>query len=285
MQVDKLSPGHPRTTSVSITKTVFFIAVLVLSHNSFAESKTYTFGIVPQQSASTMAKVWIPLLSHLEKASGVSLRFKTDSSIPKFEEKLAKGEYDLAYMNPYHYVVFHEQSQYEAIAKAKDKLIKGIIVVPRNSPIVNLDDLHGKTMAFPAPAAFAASILPRAYLKSKHIDITATYVNSHDSVYANVALGRYTAGGGVMRTFKNTPEKYRNELKVLWTTNGYTPHAFAGLSTINTKDLEKVKQAMIDLDKSEDGKKLLNALKLQGIEAARNKDWDDVRELNINLLK
>ena len=232
-----------------------------------------------------MAKVWIPLLSHLEKASGVSLRFKTDSSIPKFEEKLAKGEYDLAYMNPYHYVVFHEQSQYEAIAKAKDKLIKGIIVVPRNSPIVKLDDLHGKTMAFPAPAAFAASILPRAYLKSKHIDITATYVNSHDSVYANVALGRYTAGGGVMRTFKNTPEKYRNELKVLWTTNGYTPHAFAGLSTINTKDLEKVKQAMIDLDKSEDGKKLLNALKLQGIEAARNKDWDDVRELNINLLK
>ena len=270
---------------MSTTKTSLFIAIFLLCHNSFAESKTYTFGVVPQQSASTMAKTWIPLLSHIEKESGIILRFKTDGSIPKFEEKLAEREYDLAYMNPYHYVVFHEQSQYEAFAKAKDKLIKGIIVVPKNSPIEKLDDLHGKTMAFPAPAAFAASILPRAYLQGKHIDITPVYVNSHDSVYANVALGRYTAGGGVMRTFKNTPEKYRNKLRVLWNTNEYTPHAFAALSTVNTKDLEKIRRAMIDLDKSENGKKLLEALKLRGIEAAHNKNWNDIRELNINLLK
>lgn len=261
------------------------MAVLMLCNISFAGSKIYTFGVVPQQSASTMAKAWIPLLSHIEKESGISLRFKTDSSIPAFEEKLAKGEYDLAYMNPFHYVVYHKQSQYEAIAKAKDKLIKGIIVVPKNSTIEKLDDLHGKTMAFPAPAAFAASILPRAFLQGKHIDITPEYVNSHDSVYANVALGRYPAGGGVLRTFENTPEKYRSELKVLWTTSGYTPHAFAGLSTINTMDLEKIRQAMIDIDKSEEGKKLLKALKLRGIEAAQNKDWNDIRELNINLLK
>lgn len=265
--------------------TVIFIVILALCQNSFAEQKTYTFGVVPQQSASTLAKSWIPLLSQIEKESGINLRFKTDSSIPVFEEKLARGEYDLAYMNPYHYVRFHEESHYEAIAKAKNKRIKGIIVVTKNSPIKTLEDLKGTTMAFPAPAAFAASILPRAHLQGLNINITPEYVNSHDSVYANVALGRFPAGGGVFRTFENTPEKYRNKLRVLWTTKGYTPHAFASLSTINIEDLKKIRQAMINLEQSEEGKKILNTLKLNGIESAYNKDWDDVRGLNINLLQ
>ena len=64
--------------------------------------KSLSFGVVPQQSATRLAEEWGPLLAEISRRSGVALVFKTAPSIPVFEERLAKGEYDLAYMNPYH---------------------------------------------------------------------------------------------------------------------------------------------------------------------------------------
>ncbi len=53
------------------------------------------------------------------------------------------------------------------------------MVVRKESAIHPLHDLSGKTLAFPAPAAFAASVLPRANLANNDIPFTAKYVSSH----------------------------------------------------------------------------------------------------------
>ena len=67
--------------------------------------KTLTFGVVPQQSAGKLARNWGPILKHVEKETGIVLRFATAPSIPEFERRMAQGEYDVSYMNPYHYTV------------------------------------------------------------------------------------------------------------------------------------------------------------------------------------
>ena len=78
------------------------LGVLLMAHIQAQEAQpSLTFGIVPQQSASRLAEEWGPLLSELSRRSGVLLVFRTAPSIPVFEERLAKGAYDLAYMNPY----------------------------------------------------------------------------------------------------------------------------------------------------------------------------------------
>ena len=157
-----------------------------------------TFGIVPQQSASRLAELWGPIAAYLGEKTGLEVQFRTAPDIPAFEQRLASGEYDIAYMNPYHYTVFHESPGYSAIAKARDKRIKGIIVVRKESPIERLEQLDGEQLAFPAPAAFAASILPRSHLKAIGIEFIPKYVSSHDSVYSSVAKGFFPAGGGVI---------------------------------------------------------------------------------------
>ena len=83
-------------------------------------------------------------------------------------------------MNPYHYVVASESPGYQAFAKVADKKIRGIFIVRKDSEISNLEGLSGATLAFPSPAAFAASILPRSELKNRGINFTPKYVNSHD---------------------------------------------------------------------------------------------------------
>jgi phosphonate transport system substrate-binding protein len=71
----------------------------------------------------------------------------------------------------------------------------------------------------------------------------------------------------------------------LWKTPGYTPHAFTVHPTTDATARERVAQAMYEMADEPQGRALLAKLKLKGLERARNEDWDDVRALNIQLLK
>jgi phosphonate transport system substrate-binding protein len=250
-----------------------------------AAQKPLEFGIVPQQSASRLAEDWGPVLAEISKRSGVALVFRTAPNIPGFEERLGKGDYDLAYMNPYHYVVFHTASGYRAFAREQDRKIKGILVVKKDSSYRKPADLAGKTVVFPAPAAFAASILPQAEFGRLKIHIEAKFVASHDSVYRAVASGLQEAGGGIQRTFEATPPEVRDALRVLSETPAYTPHAFAAHSRVPPEILARVLAAMTSLGADEIGQRLLAPLAFKGIAAAQDKEWNDIRALDINLLE
>ncbi len=266
-------------------KTPLIFALALLFSVSLHAEESLTFGIVPQQSASKLARLWLPLLEEVERRSGVELKFATAPDIPTFEQRVAEGEYDIAYMNPYHYTVFSSNPGYRAFAKVRDKRIKGIVVVQKASPLNDIKQLQGKVLAFPAPAAFAASVLPQANFKRAGINITPKYVGSHDSVYLSVARGLYPAGGGVVRTFNNIDPTVREQLRILWTTDGYTPHAFAAKQGVDEQRLQRVIHALLSLGDDEKGRALLTALKFKPLEAAQDSDWDDVRALGIDLLK
>jgi phosphonate transport system substrate-binding protein len=186
---------------------------------SYADETTpLSFAIVPQQSATKLAKLWAPILRYIGEKSGCALKFRTAKDIPTFEDRLLSGEYDLAYMNPYHYTLLHEKQGYLAFAKQRDKLLAGVIVTRTDGDIREIAQLDSATLCFPSPAAFAASMLPRAFLQSQGLHFTAKYVSSHDSVYRNVAMGRYPAGGGIQRTFNNIDKKIRDQFTF------YIPH-------------------------------------------------------------
>lgn len=243
------------------------------------------FGVVPQQSASTLAQLWTPILQYLSQRTGYSLQFRTAPDIPEFERRLAAGEYDLAYMNPYHYTVFHRAPGYQAFAKEKDRRIQGILVVRKDSPCQRPEDLAGQTIVFPAPAAFAASVLPRASLTRQGISFTAKYVASHDSVYLAVAKGFYPAGGGIQRTFDTIAPETRDQLRILWTTDAYTPHAIAAHPRVPAAVVKGVQQAMAAMDQDPQGRALLEAVSFKGIAPAEDAEWDDIRALGITELE
>lgn len=249
--------------------------------NTFNEPVVLVFGIVPQQAASTLARLWSPVFEQLSQNANFQLRFATARDIPTFEKRLALGEYDVAYMNPYHYTVFHDSVGYQALVKQKDKKIKGIIVVRKDSPIQSLAELDDKKVAFPAPAAFAASVLPRANLKLEGIEAEIKYVGSHDSVYLAVAQNLVDAGGGVKRTFNTMDKSTSDQLRVLWVTPGYTPHAIAIHPRVPFAIVNELKRRLVALASSPEGHEVLNRLRFNSFEPALDSDWDDVRALGL----
>ena len=155
-------------------------------------------------------------------------------------------------------------------------------MVRKESTIDSLDDLEAKKLAFPSPAAFAASMLTRAELQNRGINFTPKYVSSHDSVYRTVAAGLYSAGGGVMRTFNSVDESIRNQLEILWESSGSTPHAIAHHPRVDKKVVEAITSALIELESSDSAGSILKNLNIKGFVHATDSDWNDVRALNID---
>ena len=77
-------------------KIVALLVSIVLLHPLSSSAETLTFSVVPQQSASKLARLWSPILAYLSEQSGVKLQFTTAKDIPTFEKRLADGEYDFA---------------------------------------------------------------------------------------------------------------------------------------------------------------------------------------------
>jgi phosphonate transport system substrate-binding protein len=263
------------------------LVILVLSLVSTAlVAESYTFAVVPQHAASKIFRQWQPIITLLAKETGKEFEIVTSKDIPSFEGELKKGNYDFAYMNPYHFTIFNQIQDYQAIAKQKGKLIRGVFVVRKDSRYKTLDDLKGAQIAFPSPAAFAATLLPRGNLETNNIVYEHQFVSSHDSVYLSVANSIFDAGGGIVRTFNTMPRQIKENLRILWKSDGYTPHAIAAHSRISTDIRNSIQKALVDMIQSPDALKALNKLGFnQGFEKASNQDWDDVRRLNLQKLK
>jgi len=218
--------------------------------NPSLDGEVFTFGIVPQQSASRLAQMWGPLLN------------------------------DIAYMNPMHYAIFSDEVGYQAIARQSEKRLRGVIVARVGSEFSDVSSLDGETLAFPSPGAFGASILNRSYLSDEGVAFDPAYVNSHDSVYRAVAAGIMPAGGGVTRTLNSLDPELRAQLTVIHETEGFTPHAIAVLDQDNSGIAEILQQSLMGLADSHP--ELIEGIGMNGFEMAYDADWDDVRALEMS---
>ncbi len=267
---------------------IFVVALLLLLipvvNAPAAEPPEYIVGIVPQQSASRLARNWTPILQYLASHTGYRFRFETAADIPTFEQRLDAGRYDFAYMNPLHYIVFHSAAGYEALLAERNRRLKGIVVVQKDSPYQQISELQDQKLAFPSPAAFAASVLPRRFLQKDGVEHEPAYVSSHDSVYLTVSQGLYVAGGGIVRTFNNLDPQVRDQLRILWKTPGVAPHPIAVHPRVPAPVAEAFREAVISMTNDHTGFALLEAAGFGAFSSADDGDYDPIRQLDIHLL-
>jgi phosphonate transport system substrate-binding protein len=245
-----------------------------------ASKNILVFGVVPQQAADKLAIIWNPFLEYLSEKTGSIIKFDSAPDIETFDKRTASGEFDLAYMNPMFYTEIHQSVGYQVFAKEKDTLLKGLVVVQKNSPYQKLEDLAGKSIAFPGPIAFAATVLPLLEFKAHGINITPVYVGSHEGVYNGVARGLHAGGGGVAKTLSLTDSVVSNELRILWSSDSYTSHPVVYHPRVDRAVIEKLAKIMLDADQDERGKKLLKELRFRGFVAAQDTEYEKLKLLN-----
>ncbi|MES9991300.1 MAG: phosphate/phosphite/phosphonate ABC transporter substrate-binding protein [Candidatus Thiodiazotropha sp.] len=234
----------------------------------------YSFGAVPQFEQRKLFSIWRPILDELERRTGLGFKLVGSPKIPIFEQNYMQGDYDFAYMNPYHILKAYDSQGYLPLVRDGGRMLKGILVVAKESPIQTLQELAGKTVAFPSPNALGASLLIRAELAKLHgLKIHPRYVQTHSSVYLHVALGMTDAGGGVASTLKSQKPELRDKLRILYETRSMTPHPISVHPRVPETHRKQVQKGLLEMAQTETGAALLSKIPMRRAVAASLEDY------------
>jgi phosphonate transport system substrate-binding protein len=218
--------------------------------------------IVPQLTASKTYSGWGPVLDRIGKSTQLCFDLIVPATIPQFEADLANGRPDFVFMNPYHVVMKWREHKYVPLVASSEPLF-GVLTVKKDSKYNTLQDLSNGKIAFPAPNAFAASLLIRSLLVNNGIQFEPLYVKTHSNVYRSVARGDIAiAGGGIESTLSAEPSELKSELRVLAETKRYTSHPFSANARVPRATQERVQTAFLNLAKTPDGAELLSRIQM-----------------------
>jgi len=239
----------------------------------------------PREVVPSKTEAWQAVFDYLANETNLDFVFEPTDSQLNFEVKLAKGHYDLAYINPLQFAAFQDYPGYKAITKRKAQPLRGMIFVKRNGPITTLAQLREATIAFPGLLNFPASVVPRETLQRLNVNITPRFLSSERQVFREVAEGAFIAGSGTEAGFQAQSKGIQNALHAIWKSPGFTPHAFVAHPRIPFFSINKLQRAMIKMNKRNEGKALLPYIFVDnGFEVARNSDWDEINLIDLEAL-
>ncbi|MEJ2399009.1 MAG: PhnD/SsuA/transferrin family substrate-binding protein [Gammaproteobacteria bacterium] len=125
------------------------------------------FGVLPLQSPTKLAAMFMPLAENLQQAVNMPVQFVTAPSFSRYMQRVKQREYDIIYLNPLTYTEARKAG-YRVIVKVAQLPFTGILVVRKDGPIKSLrpEQLHpGLRLGFPDPNAFAATVMTREYME------------------------------------------------------------------------------------------------------------------------
>lgn len=244
--------------------------------------RKWSVWVVPQFRAEIIHRAWTPVLQKLSQATGLSFGLVVAPSIPAFEKALLAGEPDLAYQNPYHQVMSRRAQGYIPLVRDKKELT-GILVVRRDDPIASTAGLDQKSVAFPAPNAFGASLWIRALLAERDkVTIRPSYVKTHSNAYRSVAAGLSAAAGGINLTFEEEAVEIRSALRILMETPGVPPHPLSAHPRMPVALRDSTRRALLTLASDPATRQAMDEIPWQEVVAAdHDRDYRPLEQFGL----
>jgi len=217
--------------------------------HSADNNSTLRLLVVPQFPATEIHATWSKVLKGIENASLPKIELIFSKDITEFESAFLAGQADLIYCNPYHMVMAKKAQGYMPMIRDL-KPMTGILISPKGGEfdhIRNLNDLNGKTLLFPSPNAFGASLYMRALLKrEKGLNFVTRYVKTHPNVIRGVVRNEGQAGGMVNATLQSEDEALRGKVKIIYETPPVAPHPIAAHPRVDAATREAISLALLN---------------------------------------
>lgn len=226
----------------------------------------YRFGILPLQSPTKLAAMFMPLAEDLQQTLGTPVQFVTAPSFTRYMRRVKRGDYDIIYLNPLTYTEARKAG-YRVIAKVAQEPFTGILVVRKDGPIKDLNphDLPtGLRLGFPDPNAFAATVMTRQYMEHHGIDVNKQfhvhYFGSQDSALMALYAGLVDIIGTWRPSLRSMPDDVRKELRIIAETPPQPQMPIAVKGDMPQQDVRRIRACLLTLTRTAQGRKALAAL-------------------------
>jgi len=238
------------------------------------------FGVFPYLPPRQLESVFAPVAIDLSSALGEELIFTTAISYDQFSNKLDNKQFDIAFIQPFDYIRRAKDAGYIPLATPNEPL-KAVIATIDRSPLKTLEDLRGGTITLP-PKTAAVSILTTAHFIENGfmpgVDIHFKYTRSHMSCMHQVLIGNAIACGTALPPLRFFENKMKAKTRVIEETRSIPHTLFVIHSRVSKKDREAILKRILTWSKLVMGREFLRKGKFKPFKAAKDSDYDIVRE-------
>jgi phosphonate transport system substrate-binding protein len=275
------------------------VAPLFLKNDIGSEGNPIRIMLTPSVDAQKITNSTDLLVEYLEKTTGYKYSAAVPTSFITVIEGFGSGKADFGALNTFSYVLAHERYGAEAalkvVRRGGETTYKGQIITRTDSGIDSLYELRGKKMAYVDAASTSGYILPKALLDKKGIKPGAeVFGMKHDNVVTMVYQKQVDAGA----TFYSPPDAQTGEIldararvkeqfpdvfekvKIIALTEAIPNDPFAFRKDFPEDIKQKIIQALLDFQKTEEGRKALYQIySVEGLQPAHDSDYDQLRAM------
>ncbi len=240
----------------------------------------------PLYNPQKLGETFHPLIEYLNRqVPGGRIELEASRDYQVYEKKFRAREAEFLMPNPWQTIEAMKVG-YHVIAMWGDaEDFKGIFIVRKDADIRTPDDLRGKVVSYPSPTALAAAMMPQYFLHTKGIninkDIQNIYVGSQESSIMTVYLGKSAAGATwppPWRLFQKDHPAEASQLKVIWETPPLLNNSVMARDDVPQAVRQAVRQALLDLPKTAEGRKILAGMETARFHAADDASYDPVKD-------
>ena len=276
-------------TNTTRIRIVSVLLAVILSHPILAFSDPFIVGIFPRQGAMVVHKQFGALEKYLNVALGRDVVLETAKDFDTFWENVRNQRYDLVHYNQYHYVKSHKEFGYEAILRNEElgkETMSSALAISVESGITDVAQLKGKKIVFGGGrSAMVAYIGVKQLLLDaglKDGDYAEEYSNNPPNAVLALYVGQADAAGTADSVF-NVPavaqKVQANKLRFLKVGIPLPHLPWAVKSSVDPATRAKLVDALAALDKSIDGKSILQEAGVSRFIRAKDSDYDACRDM------
>ncbi len=245
----------------------------------------YHVGIHPLHNPKHLFEVYAPLIDLFNAAiPNVTFVLEASRNYDEFEKKLYAGYFDFALPNPYQTINALKYGYHVFAKMGDDDDFCGIILVRKDSKIKDISDLKGKIIAYPAPTALAATLMPQYYLHTHGLDtntdIENRYVGSQESAIMNVLNHDVIAGATwsvPWNAFIQKNPQLAEQLEIKWKTKPLLNNSWMAKETISPELIQAVSHVILNLQQTQSGKAILATIPISTFEAANDATYEPIK--------
>lgn len=167
------------------------------------DSGTLRYAAVPAEQNIDPTSAYGDIIKLLEKDTGKKVEFVRSTDYNAVIEGMVSGKIDIAEFGPLSYVLAKNNGAKISpiaamVGKGEPPTYQSYGIVPKNSPIKDINGFKGKKVCFVDPSSTSGYLFPTAGLQAAGIDpktgVTPVMAGGHDNSVLSVASGKCDAG-------------------------------------------------------------------------------------------
>jgi phosphonate transport system substrate-binding protein len=236
----------------------FAATILPVLLSATAWAQTWSFGPLPQRSATLTAQYWNPILDYVGRKSGVKLELAIRKTSQEYSDAEGRGEFDFVHSN-HIFIPSHAEAAYHVIARMTGKPIHGQIVVPDASAVRSLHQLAGREVGFPSRNAFVGYAAPMSALIEARIAVIQEFGGNQEGVMAQLRAGTIPAAGVNSMVMQEYAAREGFKYRALWTSEPFLSMPVAAHPRVPAAVAAAVRKALVNMAADAEGKRILAA--------------------------